>query len=638
MAAGASKKPRRLAALLDDALIHQVLDSMPIIVWTCRPDGATDFFNRRGVEYTGIPAQDLTGDGWLGVVHPEDRQAAETAWREASQGGAVHENQYRVRRADGEYRWMATRGLPILDEDEAVIRWIGTWTDVHEQRLAARQAAESLALTEAVTVAAPISLFFTDLEFRLLRWNETMAWMHGLTEEHRGRPVAEISPSGWEELEAVYRKVAETGEPVLNVEVSRRRPDGEMSHWINSYYPVRTAGEIVGVGVVGRDISNRVRLEELSRTVLENMTEGLYSLDADGRITMLNRAAERLLGWTEAEVRGQRAHALWHHQRSDGSPLPESECDLLRVRLTGEPLRSEGAFTNRDGTIVPVSYSAGPLQGDGSDHGVVVVFRDISAEHTARSRVRRELDSLTWVGRIQDALDEDRFTLFSQPIVTVATREQVSEELLIRMRNRQGEIVLPGSFLPVAEKYGMVADIDRWVVTRAAHLAASGRRVEVNLSAWSIVNVDLLPHIDRALRDAGADPADMVFEITETALMQDIDRGERFARGVTEMGCKVALDDFGTGFAGFTHLKRIPISFLKIDMEFVRDLASTPANRNVVEAIVSLARAFGHQTIAEGVEDEDTMALLGKLGVDLAQGYLLGRPRPAQEDHTLPLW
>ena len=129
------------------------------------------------------------------------------------------------------------------------------------------------------------------------------------------------------------------------------------------------------------------------------------------------------------------------------------------------------------------------------------MFRDTSEEQAEEDRVRRELDTLAWVGRIRDALDEDRLTLYSQPIVPLAGG-QPSQELLLRMVGQDGEIIPPGSFLPVAEKYGLIGEIDRWVIGEAVRLAASGQRVEANLSAESIGNLDLLPLIERELRDA----------------------------------------------------------------------------------------------------------------------------------------
>ncbi len=196
------------------------------------------------------------------------------------------------------------------------------------------------------------------------------------------------------------------------------------------------------------------------------------------------------------------------------------------------------------------------------------------------------------------------------------------------MISRTGEVIAPGSFLPVAEKYGLITEIDRWVATQAIRLAATGRRVEANLSAATIGSLDILPLIESELRATGADPANVIFEITETALMGDVEAGEAFAKGVTDLGCGLALDDFGTGFGSFTYLKRLPIGYLKIDIEFVRDLLTNSANQHLVRAIISLAKAFKIQTVAEGVEDEGTWEFLRQEGVDFGQGFHLGRPAP----------
>jgi EAL domain-containing protein (putative c-di-GMP-specific phosphodiesterase class I) len=195
------------------------------------------------------------------------------------------------------------------------------------------------------------------------------------------------------------------------------------------------------------------------------------------------------------------------------------------------------------------------------------------------------------------------------------------------MRDPDGDRVLaPGAFLPAAEEYGFINDIDRWVIVRSAEIASAGLAVELNISATSLGDPDLVDFIAGVIERTGADPTKMVFEITETTLVSDEAAGRQFVMGLHALGCKVALDDFGTGYGGFTYLKQLPIDYLKIDIEFVRDLSQSMASRKVVEAIVNLAHGFELQTVAEGVEDEETLTLLRTLGVDYAQGYHLGRP------------
>ena len=352
------------------------------------------------------------------------------------------------------------------------------------------------------------------------------------------------------------------------------------------------------------------------------------TFSATALVTYLNNAAVKMLGWTQDELDGRSMHELIHFQAEDGTLIPEKDCELLKVRLEGRTVRSEDdAFTCKDGSLLPVALSAAPLLGESAGHGTVVVFRDTTNERSERDRVKRELAALTWVGRIREALDEDRLVLYSQPIVSLHG-DQSSEELLLRMLGRHNEVIAPSVFLGVAEKYGLIAEIDRWVVRQAIQLASKGRRVGANLSAESIIGSDLLTLIEREIQESNADPSNLVFEITETALMKDIGMGEAFARGVVDLGCSLALDDFGTGYGTFTYLKKLPITFLKIDIEFVSDLCQSAANQHVVKAIVNLAQGFGCRTVAEGVEDRGTLQLLHAFGVDYAQGFYMGIPRP----------
>jgi PAS domain S-box-containing protein len=466
----------------------------------------------------------------------------------------------------------------------------------------------------------------------MIRMNETLAAVNGLPlEQQLGRTVAEVVPGLWPQIEQIYRHVLESGEAVINQEVQGEVPSapGEIRHWLASYYPVRLQDEVIGVGLVVVDITDRQQAEDFRAVVMQNMDEGLYVTDEQGRLALMNAAASKMTGWSERELRGKSVHDAIHHQHADGSPFLEEHCELLKVRTERRTLRiGDDAFTHRDGFIFPVAYSAAPLLSETSVRGVVVVFRDTTEEQAERNRAQRELNALTWVGRIRDALDEDRFVLYSQPIVPLSTRAEGGEELLLRMVGPDDEIILPGSFLPVAEKYGQIGEIDQWVIKQAAELAAAGRHVHANLSADSIGNLDLLPRIELELSKAGADPSNLAFEITETALMGNIAAGEAFARGITHIGCNLALDDFGTGYGSFTCLQKLHIKFIRIDIQFVRDLVSNTASQHLVKAIVSIADGLGQLTIAEGVEDSETLALLSEYGVDLAQGYHLGRPEP----------
>jgi diguanylate cyclase (GGDEF)-like protein/PAS domain S-box-containing protein len=241
-------------------------------------------------------------------------------------------------------------------------------------------------------------------------------------------------------------------------------------------------------------------------------------------------------------------------------------------------------------------------------------------------------DRGTWIARIRQALNEDALVLHGQPIVELASGMIVQQELLLRMRHSDGQLFPPLAFLPTAEACGLIYEIDRWVIKQAIRTAARERAVSVNLSASSVGDPRISELIECELRDHGTDPSRLTFEITETSVMQDMDRATSFAERLATLGCKLALDDFGTGFASFTYLKRIPAQYLKIDIDFVRNLARSSRDVFIVKAIVALAADFDQQTIAEGVEDQATADVLQDLGVTFAQGYLYRRPGPLPDN------
>ena len=242
-----------------------------------------------------------------------------------------------------------------------------------------------------------------------------------------------------------------------------------------------------------------------------------------------------------------------------------------------------------------------------------------------------------WQQRIREALEQDRFILHAQPILDLATDTVSQYELLIRAAEVDGELVLPGVFLGIAERSGLIQDIDRWVVCRAismiARERAAGRRLrlEVNLSGKAFADPDLYAVIQREIARTGIDPSCLVLEVTETAAIANLDEAQRFIEALRAAGCSFALDDFGVGFSSFAHLKYLPVDYLKIDGSFIRDLARSTVDQHLVRAIVDVARSLGKKTIAEFVEDEETLALLRQFGVDYAQGFHVGRPAPLPE-------
>ena len=372
-----------------------------------------------------------------------------------------------------------------------------------------------------------------------------------------------------------------------------------------------------------------VRTGDFLRAVTGAMVEGLYVVDGRGRLTYANEAAADMLRWSTDELVGVQAHETFHYQRTDGNPYPVEECSLQLSGRSGEPLQGlREAFVRRDGTMLDVVISAAPFATEGEDQGTVIVFTDAAQLVEKELHAELELAQLSWVGRVRDAITANRLVLYAQPIVDAHTLETVSHELLLRMISQDGALVPPATFLPAAERFGLMAQIDRWVAPRAVAVAARGIPIAFNLSAASFTDARVIGEFEAAIHRTGADASRIVVELTETALLQ----GEAAARAVLgrvrELGCRVALDDFGTGYGGLTYAKQFPVDILKIDVEFVRDAARSEESRSVVRAVVALAQDLGLDTVAEGIEDAATVELVRELGVGFLQGFHLGRPVP----------
>lgn len=239
-----------------------------------------------------------------------------------------------------------------------------------------------------------------------------------------------------------------------------------------------------------------------------------------------------------------------------------------------------------------------------------------------------------WLARLRRALAADRFVLHYQPIVSLEDGSVAHYEALVRLADeRGGRLVAPARFLPAAERYGLIRDIDRTVLEKVAAVlgderADYGLSIAVNLSAVSLTDEDMLPYIARRLQAHGVEPSRLVIEVTETASISDMARAKAFCAGSQALGCAVALDDFGAGFGSFHYLKNLPFRYLKIDGDFIRGLPASPNDQLVVKALVGVVRGMGRRTIAEFVGDEATLELLRDFGVDYAQGFQVGRPHP----------
>ena len=256
--------------------------------------------------------------------------------------------------------------------------------------------------------------------------------------------------------------------------------------------------------------------------------------------------------------------------------------------------------------------------------------------------VRERYGQMHWTARISKALDEDRFQLYQQPIVGVSENSRDHLEILLRMVDEDGNIIPPGAFMPAAERYGLMPDIDRWVIDKvfdfmgkedpADPIKGTDRVIAINLSGDSINDGTLLDYILETKTKYDISLTNVCFEITETVAIRNLRKATVFINELQNYGCQFALDDFGSGLSSFAYLKNLPVNYLKIDGSFVKDVSRDEIDRAMVESIQQIGEVMKLTTIAEHVEDESTLNILQEIGVHYVQGYHLGRPQAVEEN------
>lgn len=501
----------------------------------------------------------------------------------------------------------------------------------HEDSAGEQRAEAPVARPGPVLDEGDAAVVCTDLDGIVTLWNDAAERLWGWSAaEALGRPTTDLglehrTPEDTAELlTALERDGSWQGERGVSARDGRRFTCAMRTSLVRD-----AAGASTGTLTVSVDVSSREqhrRNIEAARdylfAVTASITDGLLALNPDGTVIYGNEAAARALRRSMAGIVG---HPLAAVIGRPGEELPELLSDAAIVRAETDE------FIRADGERFPVSWTSSALEGGPYGEGRVVVFRDTTAEQHERRRRRREADRLRAAARIRDAVRHERFTLHAQPIVALADGRVSHHELLLRLRDEDGELLSPAAFLPQAEEHGLMRLVDRWVLEAGMGHAAAGMRVQLNVSGQSVGDPGLVDELEHGLERHGICAQDVTLELTETALSADLAAAVRFTHAASALGFRIALDDFGTGWNGFTNLKHLAVDELKIDLQFVQDLLHAPASHAVVEAVVSLAQGLGIVTVAEGVEDAGTLERLRALGVDFAQGYHLGRPGPIDE-------
>ena len=662
-------------------------------VYRCGPDGQIVAANPAFVKLFGYESAEavyeLAGIATL-YWHPAERMGFE---QRLDVEGEVHNAEVLLRRRDGQQVVALESARVLRDAAQRVIAYEGTIADITARKRAEQAVFAEKERAQVTLQSIGDAVITTDSAGRIDYLNPVAEQLSGWSSaEARGQSINAVlrllDESSREELENPLLRCLREGKVVdlaeQSVLVNRL---GQEIAIQDSAAPIRDRnGHTVGAVVVFRDVTKERRLKRaLSYQAIHDALTGL-----------INRREfdNRLQNAVQSARSGEGPHALLYVDL-DQFKVVNDTCGhstgdrLLRdvTALLQQQVRSADTIARLGGDefgilvqhcsleqAVHVADNIRQAVHDyrfvweqnaltiGASIGVVEITRDsesaaslmsaadiacYAAKDAGRNRVHvyetgevsgrhREM---YWVSRVTRAVDEGRLELYHQPIVpTVASKMQAQpfHELLVRLRGDGGALILPGEFIPAAERYNVISAIDRWVVRRAVELLNERQalglpptlQLAVNLSGTSLSERSFLDYV-LTFAEEQRIANGLCFEITETAVITNMTQAVYFMRELKKRGCRFTLDDFGSGVSSFHYLKTLPVDYLKLDGQFIANIANDPVDRSMIEAIGKVAGALGIATIAEKVESQQVQEQLSHLGVDFVQGYLVARPQPA---------
>jgi diguanylate cyclase (GGDEF)-like protein/PAS domain S-box-containing protein len=662
-------------------------------LWDFDVEGSDVYFSPRWRAMLGYDEADLKGGfDWRSLVHPDDMSRVQSQIRDhVAAKTPIFESVHRMRHRNGEWRWVISRAKAQLDAHGRLLRLVGVELDITERKLyeealfrekeSAQITLQSIGDGVITTDAASTIDYINPVAEQLTGWR---------LEDAMGRPVEEI-------FRTFHEETCEPLENPLSVSIRRARPiksvrpmllirrDGNELYVESTASPIRAGNGKVGGGVlVFHDVSesrelnrrlsyhdshdlltglvNRREFEERLERALKSAkaNEASYALcylDIDQfkivNDTCGHSAGDALLGQVGALLKSKvRWRDTLSRLRGDEFGLLLESCTLDEAMRMAESLR-EAVRNFRfswEERVYRLGASIGvvPITADSEDVAAILSAADgacAAAKEQGRNRVHsfaendielmRRRREMQWAARINAALEEGRFELFRMPILPLQEPEAGAHyELLLRMRDENGRIVPPDSFIAAAERYGIIPNIDRWVVENALRWLVSEpderarlAMCSINLSGQSLGDDKFLPFAIDQINRSGLDATKICFEITETTAVASFAQANRFIQALKELGCKFALDDFGAGMSSFGYLKNFPVDYLKIDGSFVREILHDPIDREMVRSINEIGHLTGKKTIAEFAENAEIIQMLRDIGVDFAQGYGVAQPQ-----------
>jgi diguanylate cyclase (GGDEF)-like protein/PAS domain S-box-containing protein len=661
-----------------EAWARALAGTAPVGIFNTDADGVLTYVNSRWCEIFGVSSDDAIGTTAEGSLHPDDRTAVVAEWSRSLAEETGFDNEFRIVRPTGAISRIRAHVVRVVDGRDSGAGYVGTVDDVTARREAEQALRETEELFRFTFGSSPVAMALVDADGRIVEANRALCELtgHGVEVLLTMRLQSILHPDnvgdgarggvasvdqrfiradgsvGWASVRYARIGGPDDGDPGLTIvqfvdTTERREFEDQLAHLANHdsltgifnrrsldaalenhIAHCRRYGPVGAVLIIDLDHFKRINDtyghnvgDQVIVTTAHLLRQGLRESDLVAR-----------LGGDEFVV------LLPAGDAAAARVVAQSLVDAIRVSSTGigggqialSASIGIAVFDNVDRSPDEMLVNADLAMYDAKELG-----RDGWAEFAAEKYdVPRSKSRLTWIDRIEAALDNDSFVLHAQPIIDLATGEQVQLELLIRMVSEQGDLIPPGTFLNIAERYGLSTRIDTWVLNQALDLleATGGDPrpvvLAVNINGTSLGDDQLLDFLTRRIRAGRFAPERLVLEVAETAAVNNLGEARVFAERLREAGCRFSLGEFGAGFGSFYCLRHLPFDFIKIDGGLVAECLDDSTDRAIIGSLVDLARNVGKKTIASHVPSDRVRNFLRDRGVDHGQGFHLGPPVP----------
>ncbi len=674
--------------MISDQRYKLVVEGANDGIWDWDLENNTYFFSLKYKKTFGYNADELdnTFDTWRSLFHPDDfKKALEKVEEYLKSKKGVYKNTYRIRCKDGSYRWVLSRGKAVWDSSGSAIRIAGSHTDITDQMNLQENLRQEKELSESVIRDASVIIFVWDKNKTIRNFNPFAEKVTGYKREDvigKNGINLLVSEKQKDLMNEIFNKIINGDQfekSELEIDIISKTGNRVTILWKNNLLHDQD-GNVQGVVSIGMDITERINLEKKlhtmayydpltqlpNRTMLQEKVDNIIKARKDQKSkiafiyididnfkhindTLGHAVGDKLLIYI-SNILSYNIKEPNIVSRLGGDEFGIILTDINNIDDINNEIYNILKLIRRPWTLEKHEFFISTSMGVAMypDHGENLATLMQNAD-TAMSNIKEkgkdgfkiyseDMLETTWKyiqmsNELRYAINNNQFLLYYQPQIDLNTNKIIGVEALIRWKHPEKGFISPMEFIPFAEKTGYINEIGDWVFKTACDQKRRWNtqgnldiKISINLSSKMLVQKDLVSNIERVLNECNMKCCDIELEITETAIMADLEKAVEVLNNLKKLNLTIALDDFGTGYSSLTYLQKLPIDVLKVDREFIKDIVDDDDESYILKSIIDLAHNLGLKVVAEGVESKTQLDYIRNKGCDIVQGYYFSKP------------